>query len=241
VDRIGEKLGFTASSNVSADIKQQLHTAFTKFQNYLLGIGYHAKGDRIGVDVRDKMDSPGNIAYYDPENSMMVIDRRFASDPDLLYREYMHHVLYSVRGVPSDPMALWAYNSIESGLATYFPCSFNDNPKLAEKTAAIYGEGFHIQDLSRVRQFSELRPESGLAILNGEIWGSVFWELRQNLRKGPSDRLLLDAWFKLEPGEVRTDQGASFVRKLLEVDDGLGKGEHKELIRRIFKNHGLSI
>ncbi len=243
VDLIGEKLGFTPSSKVSTELKRRLELAFGRFQQYLAALGYKSKSDQIAISIPERMDQPGALSYYDPDKKMMVIDSKYAADPDLLYREYMHHVLYSGRGMPNDPgMKLWTYYAIESGLATYFSCSFTDNPKSTEKTAALIGGSFHVWDLDNKRPFSELRPDVGAAIMDGtEIWGGAFWAMRKTLGKQVADKLLFDAWFALKPDDVRSDKGATFVRKLIDLDKTLAGGEHQSEIREIFRSRGLTL
>jgi hypothetical protein len=227
VDVIGEKLGFTPSSKISAEARSRLETAFPKFQQYLRGLGYRGSADTISVDIREKMET-GALAYYDPDKRMMVIDSKHADDPVILYREYAHRVLYSL-GTPSDPDSTFGfYYAIESGLAWYLPCSFVNSPK--PTTAVAW-------DLTKKRSFGELRPEIGSAMNNGtEIWGSAFWEMRVALGQDVVDKSLFDAWFKLRPEEARSDQGVSFVRKLMDIDR-----THQAQIRAIFTRRGLAL
>jgi hypothetical protein len=227
VDRL-EKLGFTASSDVAPEIKGRLETAFAKYQQYFMNLGYRGSAD-VTIDIRRKMDVPGALSYYDPEKRMMVIDSKYADDPMVLYREYSHHVLFS-SGIPSDAdSTLWPYYAIESGLAWYFPCSFVNNARPAT-TASSW-------DLTKKRKFNEIQPNLGSALINGtEIWGSAFWEMRTTLGQELADRLLFETWYKLQPEEVRSNRGASFVRKLMTADDA-----HQAQIRSIFAQRGLAL
>jgi hypothetical protein len=228
VDVLGEKLGFTPTSRISAEAKSRLEAAFTKFQQYLGGLGYRGTSDTISVDIRETMEV-GMLSYYDPQSRMMVIDSKYAEDPVILYREYGHHVLYP-SGMPDDPDGkLGFYYAIESGLAWYLPCSFVNNPK-PSTTATSW-------DLTKKRSFGDLRPEVTSAMIDGtEIWASAFWELRQAIGQAVVDKTLFEAWFKLRPEEVRSDRGAAFVHKLLDVDRA-----HDEQIRAIFTQRGLAL
>ncbi|MDN0075101.1 zinc ribbon domain-containing protein [Crenobacter sp. SG2303] len=235
VDKIGEKLGFTSSSNLTPEVRRRLEAAFGKFQLYLQNLGYQAKGGDVQLDIRETMTS-GAISYYDPAGRKLVIDKKYSSVPDVLFREYMHAVLYSKGGVPSDPEGkLWAYYGIESGLATYFPCSFNNNPRFAQINAAA------TWNLSKHRSFNELRAGIGFAMADGaEIWGGAFWEMRELLGQATADKLLFDAWFRLRAEEVGNDRGAAFVRQLLEVDRATGS-THRAQIINIFAGRQLTI
>jgi hypothetical protein len=224
VDVIGEKLGFTPTSKISPEAKDRLETAFAKFQNYISGLGHQGTAGPISIDIREKMDL-AMIGYYDPDKRMMVIDSKYISESAVVYREYMHHVLYP-NGIPKESPN---YYAIESGLAWYFPCSFIDDPTPARNASSW--------DLTKKRKFTELRPEISSAMIDGtEIWGSAFWELRQILGQGAADKLLFDAWFALNADEVKNDGGASFVRKLLGLDKS-----HESQIRAVFVQRGLSL
>jgi hypothetical protein len=224
VDVIGEKLGFTPTSKISPEARNQIEAAFAKFQNYVRGLGHQGTAGPISIDVREKMEFPA-IAYYDPGKRMMVIDSKYISELAVIYREYMHHVFYP-NGIPE---RLPNYYAIESGLAWYFPCSFIGDPSPAKNASSW--------DLTRKRKFAEMRPEISSAMIDGtEIWGSAFWELRQILGQGAADKLLFDAWFALGAGAVKNDDGAAFVRKLISLDMS-----HESQIRAVFVQRGLSL
>jgi hypothetical protein len=163
---------------------------------------------------------------------MMVIDSKYAANPVILFREYAHHVLLGAAALPSDKE--WAYYAIESGLAWYLPCSFVDNPKSAPEASSW--------DLTSKRKFQDARPTYDSAVEVGtEAWGSAFWELRQSLGKSGdeqylADKLLFDTWFKLRPDEVRADRGASFIRKLMELDT-----KDQAQIQAVFAKRGFPL
>jgi len=73
-------------------------------------------------------------------------------------------------------------------------------------------------------------------VVGTETWGSIFWQMRQLLGQVAADKLLFDAWFALHPDDVQTDRGASFLRKLLEIDTA-----HQSQIKAIFAGRGLTL
>jgi uncharacterized membrane-anchored protein YhcB (DUF1043 family) len=226
VDVIGEKLGFTSTSKISTEARARLEGAFIKFQDYLKGLGYRGTTGSLGIDIRERMEV-AMISYYDADKRMTVIDSKYITDTAVVYREYMHHVLFSP-GMPKDPESIYYY-ALESALAWYFPCSFIGDPRPATHATAW--------DLSKKRPFSELRPDFGSALVDGtEIWGSAFWELRQVLGQSAADKLLFETWFKLQAQETKADRGASFVRKLYEADK-----LHEAQIRAVFVQRGLAL
>jgi hypothetical protein len=225
VDDIGEKVGFTPTSKISNETRRRLEDGFAKFGGYVKGLGYRsAPGSTFGtIGVEDKI-SGGAPAFYDTRKRELIIGREYVDDLTILYRAYMIHVLDS-----SGPgMKLNDYSAIASGLATYFSYSFVDNPSPDTPTA---------WDLTKQRPLTDIKP-TDLSMLNDgtEIWGSTFWELRTMLGKDAADKLLLEAWFGLHAADVRADRGASFVRKLIDLEK-----THEAEIRAVYARRGLSL
>jgi hypothetical protein len=223
-----EKIGFTPTSKISAESKTQLQRNMSRFQDYLKGLGYRGTAVSIDFDIRQKIDDPGKIAYYDPGKQLMVIDSGYAADTAVFYREYMHHVLNLVGIRKFSEIVPPSFIALESGLAWYFPCSFMDNPTPAKHATSW--------DLTKKRSFTELRPDRNSAEIDGaEIWGGAFWELRQILGKSVADKLLYDAWFRLMAENTITNPAAGFVDKLLDLDK-----VNQEKIRAVFTRRGFS-
>src|SRR5262249_31302152 len=123
VDRIEEQIGFTASSKASPALQDELKASLAQFQGYLAKIGFPAPVGRLSVDIRSARKMEGNIAFY--EAGTMVIDSRYASDTDILHRDYMFHLLADKYHADTE----WPSYAIESALAAYFPCSFKGGPR----------------------------------------------------------------------------------------------------------------
>lgn len=237
VDRIEQKVGFSPSSKVTPATKRELEASFYQFQGYLQKLGFRPKHGQVEIDIRDVMPSDGILAYYEDKHRRMVINRRYADDADLLYREYMHHVLYP-DGLPRDSgEKLWAYYAVESALATYFSCSYKGRPSYAEK--AMEGKGWNLESS---RSFKELHPDVGSAMMVGtEVWGSAFWEMRKLLGQSAADSLLFKTWFDFRPEEA-SDQGSiAFARKLLERIDRFEGGKYASKVRAIFAKRDLAV
>jgi hypothetical protein len=235
VNRIGEIVGFTASSQLAPEAKKKLETSFYQFQDYLQKVGFQTTGGRVDIDVPKEMPL-GALAYYDPQKRLMVIDRKYVLGNDLLYREYMHRVLYPQQEPKgSDSNMWWAYYAIESGLASYFPCSFLNNPKYGEQTAALDAT-YPIWDFGVSRSFTSFEANYVSAVTDGaQVWGSALWEIRQRLGKDLADPLILKAWFNLTPTDARAAPGPGFVRKLEEMDQALEGGKNRGVIHSVFQ------
>jgi hypothetical protein len=163
-----------------------------------------------------------------------------ASDTDVLYREYAHHVLNLL--VPDREQQVYA--EIESGLADYFTCSFTNDPVFAENAAKkVFKKAYgfkqdYIRNLDNNLKFSNLPPNPHYQQL-GEIWGGAFWEIRQLLKPEVADRLLFSTWKTMASSENLNDRGESFVISLLEQSKSIEGGKYNDQIRSIFEDRGL--
>jgi hypothetical protein len=233
VDRIGERLGFAPTSKIPSDIKSGLETAFDGFQRYLHGVGYRPPPNGVKLDIRKVMGN-GMLAYYDPGARTMVIDAKYASDPDLLYHEYMHRVLYDGPGMTDDP-ELYTFVAIESALAAYFPCSYKGTPKLAETSARLSSGAVGVIDLTRKGALKRHYSNYLDAMAHGaEDWGAALWDMRQALGAADADKLIFRAWQMLKPEELRSNDGTVFVAKLVKADRDISGGKRQSQIKEIF-------
>lgn len=207
VDVIGEKLGFAPTSKATPQQRSALTQAFARFSAYLRQLGYAPTGGGVSIDVNEDMPG-GAMAYYEPGTATMVLDKRYADNPAIMYREYMHHVLYGKAGLARlDADRGWMYSAIESGLATYISCSFQNNPRA---TASAW-------DLSRnVHQLNEVRDVSSAMRVGTELWGSAFWEIRGVLGAQAADRLLYETWRQLDPRMAPAAVAQDFARRIID-------------------------
>jgi len=165
---------------------EALETALRGFCDYLDRVGFSRPESEVSIGFEDV-----NNAYYDAEAKRMIIGTPFRAEPFAAYREYMHHVLMEYPGAP--PMENGPATSIESGLADYYPASFMGTPLLGEHGArAMNLPRPYIRNLTGSAGFADLTDD--LWFNNGQIWGSLFWDIRQALGQETTDRLLLSAW-----------------------------------------------
>jgi hypothetical protein len=67
------------------------------------------------------------------------------------------------------------------------------------------------------RKFTKLKPkpDSSEHLDQAEIWGGLFWELRQRLTREKFDPILAKTWLSVKFPPNRTDVPAVFVTALL--------------------------
>jgi hypothetical protein len=245
-----ERVSFTPSSALTPDLKAKLQDVITKFQNYSNNLGFRMEGGEIDVTVVPGFETgggatyKGQIAYYDDQKpkKAVVVASEFANDENIVLRQYAHHLLTRRNMLFVDPNTYpREYGAIESGLATYFPCSFGDHPMLGDTITEAAKRIFKSQDLESVRSFNEIDLEDWKSVqLDGsEVWGGAFWQIRKTLGKDMADKILLTAWTNLKPS--RDDPYANFTNTLLEADRNIAGGQHVNEIKEILRGRGLTL
>src|SRR5262249_7350416 len=146
---------------------------------------FKIENDKITVTI-----IPGLVAnddytsYYDAVNKSVVVASEFADDENLVLRQYAHHLLFKANNTFVDQeQHPWGYDAIESGLASYFPCSFSNHEWLGDKATAKAKAIEGPYNLKNNRKLNEIKIDDWVSVqLDGnEIWGGVFWEIRQSL------------------------------------------------------------
>ncbi len=183
VSTIKEKLGFAPGASVPSETQTRLERAFPPFQQYLIQLGYSPGNQQINVVV--KQDLIGTSGYY--SDNTIFLSPATANDPEMMYREYLHHVLYSKTNLAKvGPQC----SAIESGLADYLVSSYIGRPEPYKSS------GFKL-DLSVETRFADAKTLGEDRYRVGAAWASAFWQLRQIASQQPADRAILQAWFEV--------------------------------------------
>ncbi len=238
VERIEESISFLPSAALTPDLQEKLNSAFSSYSEYLQNLGFKFPEGKPHVLVDPKVK---DNAFFDQSENLIVIGEPLASDKDVAFREYTHYVLGSLNTTTYNE---WSevYRAIESGLADYFPCSFNNNPLFSEIAAGGALKKFvnkpYIRDLGNDRKFTEVSPNASPQDV-GEIWGGAFWEMRRLLGQATADKLLFSTWVALQPSDTRENEPVGFVRKLLDMVPSSTDRNHVRQIQAIFERRGL--
>jgi fungalysin metallopeptidase (M36) len=192
--------------------------------------------------------------YYDGE--IIVVGAKIVSETDGIYREYTERALNETKPGIWDSVN-WKATGLFSGIADYFPCSYQGNPKFGSKYVEILGDKLpaefrnrgYLRNMANNRPFvgdsADLREQEMHAL--GEVWAGVLWELREMLGCKPdsskclaSDKIVFESWngFKLEPTE---NLDKRFEQELVQrVEEAFGAAEAGE-IREAFTRRGLAL
>jgi len=203
------RVGFEESRPLTPTMQESLQHLLDNYFAYLDKAGFPPAAKKVMVKIENTQNAN---AYY--QNDRIVIDPRMADDPSVPLREYNHHLLTENR------RQAWRgqYSAIESGLADYFACSFLNNPRLGEKAAKLVDQNSsYIRILSNTRNFDEFATlEVGqMPYAGAEVWGGLFWEIREKLGRDVADSLMASAWLKYAIPSQESIQAREFVKVLL--------------------------
>ena len=237
---------FRRSPSMTSELQAKLQAALSDYQAALSRIGYDpGKGGepvtvRIDEELRDN-------AFFD--NKSVVLGVNLARDPEYVLYEYTWHVLKQTNPVAFQ--ALWnstafQFTAFAHGLKYYFTCSHLNDPLVGKNFHALASASGidrkkpYLFNLEAFRAFQpaggdDAREEHKL----GEIWGGAFWEVRQTLGKEKTDRLILDAWKRLQPVAKELGKPQFYVDAILSASKAAGNEQDTNVIRQAFARRNL--
>lgn len=189
--------GLIFEDTISKDLRKRIRKVVADFQEYLVRTGI-LEGGIAPLLVYGSTDNPEAVWFDIPGAGW--IDRGGLGPllmngslllEDTLLHEYAHHVLLTESHVTTEELA-----TVESGLADYLVCSYRNDPRFGVQEAEIPGYATPFRHLDNRVTF-EQRRDSAIPAL-GEIWGAVFWELRQHFGAQVIDQLVTQAWRETE-------------------------------------------
>jgi hypothetical protein len=236
-----EKFTPVPSTALTPELNAGYVTLLRSFQNYLRRSGFPIKeGGEIKFHVvPGDLVSIGDLSFYsvyDPDAKTMHVASKYADDTDLILHEYMRHVLSPAADHAPNTVEntkWWAYYAIQSGLAVYYPCSFNER--------SVFGITKEISiSLDDRSKFDDPPLDQYSANTEGNTtWGGAFWELRGLLGHAKADKLLSSAWISWRPSDPHNLR-ANFVKQIMEVHKS-EEGRHSDEIREIFERRALKL
>jgi hypothetical protein len=250
VERL-EQIRFEQPSALLPEIQVAVEQRIKDYRTYLQSLGYHLPTKELRIAV--VLNGTDN-AFYDGEK--FVISANLITIPEIIYREYNLRMLVETNPSSWNAMS-WKAQAILSGLADYFSCSYQGEPKFGEKYVEILGDkspaefrkrGF-LRNLANNRLFPtdaadpvELEEHAA-----GEVWGGVFWDLRTILgckadsaKCVTADKIAFAGWtaLKFDPiGYVDVRLAQYVVQNVRETFGA----EQASKIREAFARRGLAL
>jgi hypothetical protein len=239
--------GFAASPSpaLTPELDNVMQTALTSFQTFLQDAGFRIRSAgtiKYEIVPGDLIEFGGNkyYAFYDATTLTMKVASTYAGDVDLIRHEYMRHVLTDGHSemVDIDPgSGWWKGFAIDSGLAMYFPCSFDQSSVFA----ANYPE-LRVDLKAKTKSRAQALDLISACDVGNKLWGVAFWELRERFDDPKSvDRLLAFAWLAWQPKDPDANLFVEFANKMIEIDQLQNNGQHVTDIQEVLRKRGLRI
>jgi hypothetical protein len=216
------RLNFEKSDLLTDPLRAALEESLSRYFKYLDGVGFPSSPASVSVVISSDL----NNAYYD--GTRIVIDQKMADDQSVALREYSHHILIKKAG------AAWEghFAAIESGLADYFTCSFLNNPKLGEKAVKLYDpKAQFIRSMDNKRTYLDLPDIKDMQFryVGAEVWGGLFWLMRDRLGAAAADRLIASVWLGLELPKDDLQLPKVFIAALTKAANDLPDGAAEKI------------
>lgn len=205
------RLGFEKSDLLTESIHQNLQNILNKYFNYLDNIGFSKPSLGVSLSI-EKLDIPN--AHYSLADNRIIIDQRMAEDTSIVLRTYNDHVLSESK---KNKDVTGPFAALGSGFADYFACSFLNNPNLGEKSAHLFNQKSKlIRTLKNTRTFSDLSKLNNfeMVFMGGEVWGGLFWGIRDKIGASAADSLLARTWLDFEPPADSSQIASMFILAL---------------------------
>ena len=238
VASIEDVVKFKASKTLTPELKQRLSGTLSQYYDYLkrVGLSLKVQSPTVVIDGKDL-----NASYAGPPKNQIVVHPDLIEFPDVALREFTHYVMGQIK-----PGFEWSNDiaGLESGLADYFPASFNGDPDFGKDIWPIfernYGQKIPNRNLKHDRSFSEVVLGPGNQHSNGNVWGGAWWTLRDELGREAFDTLLIATWKSFDIAESAKHLNV-FPLELIKQDGALNAGQHEPAIRRVFESRGLPL
>src|SRR6266566_5299277 len=148
----------------------------------------------------------------------------------MVFREYGHHVMLRTLGFDIGKANDSALNAIETGLVSYFACSYQNDPTLGRP----HGQPAGTAPMINLENKRTLAGATSLAASDlqkmyevGDAWGGLFWDIRKAVGANQADRIMLAAWRALPAPDVKTHPYPAELATRILAEVGVLTGEQK--------------
>ena len=225
------------SGAVNKSVTASLETTLNDFIRYLDRLGLRGASERVSIEV---VEGPHalSLAYYTPDPPKIVLNKALVGDIDPPRRTYVLHFLSTGRAGPN-------LETLKSGLAWYFPCSFAGRSLFGEETARVLklDDRRGIGDLAETQKYEGASGSDWSPYVKGAMWGSMLWKVRSTLGQKIADDITVQAWLKTiaetDPDKDK-EIGRKFDNALLAATAGVSV-KARDTVRSILAERGFPV
>jgi hypothetical protein len=205
----GSRFEVVPGDSLNRSVQAELQANLERYIAYLDSVGFPASTKKVVVRVKD--DIHGNVMYV-PGTGELWIGADVINDISGPLQQYGVSVLLD------EGPAEGAVLGIKFGTADYLTASFLQNPKLGETIAKVAKPPKpYLRTMQNERKFTKPKanPDFPDHLDAGEIWGGLFWELRQRLTREKFDPILAKAWLSVKFPPNGSEAPKAFVSAIL--------------------------
>jgi hypothetical protein len=192
--------------------EQDLEAPLRQYLDFLDGVGFPKSETEIVVTKTDSVF--GNVVY-NPKEGTILVGREFWNSLGSIFSMYTNHALES--SIDESDSGGSAPVTLKTALADYYASSFLDDPRIGfgADGSVTGGKGF-LRNLDNERPYSDLSiGESSFD--HSEVWGGLFWKVREILGKDHTDRILLQIWSNIPVDLTEKELYVWFAASLYEA------------------------
>lgn len=233
-----DRYTLSASSLLTPTSGRSLQKGLDDYIAYIDKLGFPEGERKVTLRISDESHMlAGWRSYFDKASNEIVINESLAQDPDIYRREYSHYILLR----DWKEKTIVGAGVLESDLVDYFVCSFSNRPEFGLIAAkSIDGASRFIRTLKNNAAY-RASPERGLGIQSDEVWGGLFWNIRDAVGQENADNILAQTWRLLSPSTSSADVAAEFTRKLVATANQVLPVESANIVQNIMKERGFPL
>ena len=189
---------FDPGGGIKPEQATAMAATLDKYINRLAAIGFKTGQGQVQISVVPHKE--GSEVYwnaYYAGASGIKIDEMLSDDPDVVLREYTHHILME----NTDDMGQELL-AVESGIADYLVASFQGRPDIGLTAIKRFHESGLLKERTVLRSVrSDMSYAEFTKILDEDpsfggatFWGSILWDIRTAIGAEPTDQLLGRTW-----------------------------------------------
>ena len=224
------------------------------YANYLPSIGFAGLGRTIealahwGVNLNEARYDLGNTNDLFFGDGDGVVFRNYAKEDDVIYHEFNHAVLHHLGTLYDQTEA----RALHEGTADYLAASYTGKPRIGEWVTRCTSTGdlrrvdnskstFRYSNLNNVQYATcsswpgGVLNRLGSAHANGMIWSGSLWDLRTQIGKTKTDKLVIRTFLSLGPHPTFLQARDAMIA----ADNNTNAGANVCAIRKAFGDRGI--
>jgi hypothetical protein len=209
----------------------------------MMDVGYRSDGTPVTLVIAAPKDESGAFAYYEPGQNRVVLSRCAAGETGIVFREFSHHVLLRSLSFDYDKANNMVLNAIETGLVSYFACSYQNEPTLGrQQDASSNAAMINLENKKSLASAGSLKMTDLSSMYDvGEAWGGLFWDVRRVVGAALADQIMFAAWHELPPPERRPSYAVEMTQKILAQVRARASEQMQRDVRAIIGQRDLTL